>query len=91
MLIDKKSLQNMQVLKIKHDEDCFPLPSNYLYIDKKKCIFISLFKYNLYQICASPACQFQNIESQAYFNVLFTTNSLDEAVNEFKRYVKELI
>lgn len=91
MLLDKKHLQTLQQLKIKHSLDEFPLCSNYLYIDEYKCLFINKFKNKLYQVCASPVCNLSFVDSQCLFNVLYTTDQLPEAVSYWKKSIKEIM
>lgn len=91
MLINKKSLQTLQTLKIKHDLVEFPLESNFLFIQNYKCIFISRYKNKLYHILASPACKFAFIDSQSYFNVIYSTDNLTEAIFKFHELVREVI
>lgn len=91
MIIDKKQLQNMQVLKIKHSLDEFPLEANYLFIKNHECIFISKFKNKLYQLVASPVVKKNFVSSQNYFNVLYSDDKLDNVIAAFNRQVKELV
>lgn len=91
MIIDKKHLNTLQILKIKNTLDEFPLPSNYLYINELECVFITKYKYGLYQVCCSPVTKLCYIDSQSYFNVLFSSKELDECKVKFHEYVKELL
>lgn len=86
MLIDKQSLKTLQTLKIKHDSDEFPLPSQYLYINENECVFINKSRKK-YKVCCSPAVIFWKIERESYFDVLAETEDLKEAKRLFENYI----
>lgn len=91
MIIDKHSIENMQALKIKHDQDEFPLPSNYMFIQDKYCVFINKYKNNLYQILASPQCKLEYVDSQALFNVIYSDIDLHKVIEYWKICVNKVI
>lgn len=91
MIIDKKSIENMQALKIKHDLDEFPLPSNYMFIQDKYCLFINKYKNNLYQLLASPQCKLSYVHSMALFNVIYSDIDLNKVIQYWRLCVKKVI
>ena len=90
MIIEKKDIENLQKLKIKHDSDEFPLVSNYLFINEKQCIFISKNK-KLYQVIASPQCFLVFVDSQSFFNVLYSDFDLKKCISFFKQSVRGIL
>ena len=78
-------------LKIKHDDEEFPLPSQFLYISLDECIFINKSRKK-YQICCSPAVTCYNYkERQSYFDILGETEDYNEAIRLFNDYVMRCI
>ena len=86
MLIDKKSLQTLQILKIKNDDDEFPLPSQYLYINGKECLFINKSRKK-YKLCCSPQVLFTKKEHETYFDIIAETEDLEEAIRLFENHI----
>ena len=81
MDINKRNLEQLQTLKIKHSLDEFPTEANYLYIDGYKTIFISKSKNKFYHVCCSSACHFESVQEQTVYKVIYNTDDIEDAVN----------